>query len=230
MALARLEAAEQAVSDQQREPRGRLRVTATVAIGQALLAPLVPKFLAAYPSVEVTMHLTDRRVDLVTDRFDVALRVGALDDSSLVAQRVGASRYGLFASPRYLEARGTPRTPAELAAHDCLLFARPGTTVRASWPFGTAKRLREVSVTGRLVADDWIVLREAAVRGLGIARLPTLHVREALRKGTLVSLLDDHALPEVPLHLVHFGSRHLPPRTRAFLDFMLPRLARELSE
>ncbi len=224
-AIARLEAAEQAVSEQQREPRGRLRVTATVAIGQTLLAPLLPKFLAAYPSVEVTVHLTDRRVDLVAERFDVALRIGPLEDSSLVAQRVATSRYGLFASQRYFDAHGTPRTPADLVTHDCLLFAKAGTAVRASWPFGKAGRLREVNVSGRLVADDWTVLREAAVRGLGIARLPLLHVRREVRKGTLVSILDDHAPPEVPLQLVYFGRRHLPPRTRAFIDFMRPRLA-----
>ena len=225
-ALARLEAAEQAVSDQQREPRGRLRVTATVAIGQTLLAPLLPKFLETYPHVEVAVHLTDRRVDLVAERFDVALRTGALEDSALVALRIATARHGLFASPRYLAARGTPRTPADLSAHDCLLFAKAGTAVRSSWPLGRAKRLREVSVSGRLVADDWSVLREAAVGGAGIARLPLIHARSAVRKGTLVSLLDDYAPPEVPLHLVFFGGRHLPPRTRAFIEFMHPRLAR----
>jgi DNA-binding transcriptional LysR family regulator len=225
-AIGQLELAEQAVSEQQREPRGRLRVTATVAIGQTLLAPLLPKFLAAYPSVEVTLHLTDRRVDLVAERFDVALRTGALEDSSLVAQRVASSRQGIFASPRYLEAHGTPRAPADLAAHNCLLFAKTGSAVRPAWLLGKAKRQREVSVSGRLVADDWTVLREAAVRGLGVARLPSIHVRDAVRKGMLVSILDEYAPPEVPLHLVYFGGRHLPPRTRAFLEFMRPRLAR----
>jgi DNA-binding transcriptional LysR family regulator len=193
-----------------------------------LLAPLLPAFLEAYPLVEITLHLTDRRVDLVAERFDVALRTGALEDSSLVAVRIASARHGLFASPRYLATRGTPRTPADLAAHDCLLFARAGAAVRSSWPLGKAKRLREVRVSGRLVADDWSVLREAAVRGAGIARLPLLHSRDAVRKGTLVSVLDDYAPPDVPLHLVYFGGRHLPPQTRAFIEFMRPRLAREV--
>ena len=228
-ALARLESAEQAVSEQQREPRGKLRVTTSVAIGQMLLAPLLPKFLEAHPAVEVTLHLTDLRVDLVAERFDVALRIGALEDSTLVAQRIASTRLSLFASPRYLEAHGTPRTPADLAAHNCLLFARAGSALRATWPLGKSRRVREVPVSGRLVADDWAVLREAAIRGLGIARLPDMHVREAVKRGALVSLLDEYASPSVPLHLVHFGGRHLPPRTRAFIDYMQPRLTREVA-
>lgn len=227
-AIARIESAENAVSEQQREPRGRLRVTATVTIGQMLLAPVLAEFLDAYPAVEVTLHLTDRHVDLVGERFDVALRIGPLADSSLVALRVASSGLKLYASPRYLEKHGTPLTPADLATHNCLLFARTGSPARGTWPLGKGKRVREVSVAGRLVADDWGVLREAAVRGVGIARLPAAHVREAVRKRALVSVLDGYAPPDVPLHLVYFGGRHLPPRTRAFVEFARPRLAQLL--
>ena len=161
-AIARFTSAERAVSEQQREPRGLLRVTATVTVGQTLLAPLLAEFLQAYPAVEVSLHLTDRHVDVVAERFDVALRIGALADSSLVAQHVVSSGLQLFASPRYLRTHGTPRTPADLAAHDCLRFAKTGVAVRGTWPLGKGKRTKEVSVSGRLVADDWGVLREAA--------------------------------------------------------------------
>lgn len=225
-AVARLETAERAVSDLQREPQGRLRLSATVSVGQSLLAPLLPEFLQAYPAVEVVLHLTDRHVDLVTERVDVALRVGPLADSSLVASRVASSRVRLFASPRYLQAHGTPRKPADLAKHNCLLFTRTGTAVRAAWPLGSSKRARDVSVSGRLVADDWVVLREAAIRGLGIARLPEIHASEAARSGALVPILDEFAPPPTILHLVHVGGHHLPPRVRAFIEFMRPRLAR----
>ncbi len=224
-AIARLEAAEQAVSELQREPRGRLRVTATVTLGQQLLAPLIAEFLLAHPAVEVTVQLTDRHVDLVAERFDVALRTGALPDSSLVAVPVGSGSWRLAASPRYLASHGTPQKPADLASHHCLLFARAGVAARGTWPLGKARRVREVAVTGRLVADDLVVLREAAVRGLGIARLPAMLLEEAFRGGTLVAVLDDHAPPPVPLQLVHLGGRHMPPRTRAFLEFVRPRLA-----
>lgn len=200
-AIAHFAAAEEAVSSLQREPRGRLRITATVTVGQTLLAPLLAEFLQAFPSVEVSLHLTDRHVDLVAERIDVALRIGARSDSSLVAQHVVSTSLRLFASPKYLETHGTPRKPADLSTHHCLRFAKTGVAVRGTWPLGKGKRVKEIGVAGRLVADDWGVLREAAVRGLGIARLPATVVREAVRKGKLVSVLDEYAPPPTPLHL-----------------------------
>lgn len=229
-AIARLEAAEAAVTELQREPRGKLRVTTTVPLGQAFLAPIVVAFLEAYPSVEVMLHLTDRPVDLVAERFDVALRTGALTDSTLMARPVGNGAYRVVASPDYLARRGTPTRPSDLSEHDCLRFTRLGAAVRTTWPFGRGKRAVEVPVSGRFVSDDFVTLRTAAERGLGIARLPGLIVHEALRAGRLVRLLDGYAAPPTPLHMMYVGGRHLPPRTRAFLDFVEPRLARALSE
>jgi DNA-binding transcriptional LysR family regulator len=227
-ALAHLEAAEHSVSELQKEPRGRLRVTAAVNLGQTLLAPLLAEFLLAYPAVEVALHLTDRHVDLVAERFDVALRVGALPDSSLVSQLVGRSVFRIVASPSYLKAHGTPRKPADLAAHDCLVFAKTGAAPRGTWPLGRASRVREVRVAGRLVADDFTALREAALRGVGIARLPALHIDALIREGELVPVLEEYAPPAMPLQLVHLGGPHMPPRTRVFLEFMRPRLTRVL--
>jgi DNA-binding transcriptional LysR family regulator len=102
--------------------------------------------------------------------------------------------------------------------------------VRTTWPFGKGKRATEVPVSGRLISDDFVVLRRAAERGLGIARLPIVVVHDALRAGTLVSLLEAFAPPPTPLHILHAGGRHLPPRTRAFIDFVHPRLVRVLAE
>jgi DNA-binding transcriptional LysR family regulator len=229
-AIARLEAAEQAVTELQREPRGRLRVTATVPVGESFLAPIVTAFLETYPALEVMLHLTDRPVDLVTDRFDVAVRAGPLPDSSLVARLVGSSAYRVVASPAYLARHGAPRRPSDLSAHHALRFTKLGTAVRTTWPFGKGRRAVEVPVSGRLVSDDFVVLRSAAERGLGIARLPTLVAHEAIRAGRLVGLLESYAPPPTPLHLVHVGGRHLPPRTRAFLDFVQPRLAKSIAE
>lgn len=225
-ALAHIEAAEQAVTALQREPRGRLRVTATVPLGQMYMAPLIVELLEAHPAIEVTLHLTDRHVDLVAERFDVALRTGALPDSSLVAQLVGTSEYRLVASPRYLKERGTPRSPADLSSHSCLLFAKGGAVARGVWPFGRGTRAREIRVAGRFVTDDFVVLREASIRGLGIARLPVGVVSEAIRDKKLIPLLRAHTPAPTPVHLVHPGGRHLPPRTRAFIDFVRPRLAK----
>ncbi len=217
-AIARLEAAEAAVSELQREPRGRLRVTTTVPIGEMLLAPVVAEFLAAYPALEVMVHLTDRHVDLVAERFDVAIRTGALPDSSLVARLIGGSAYRVVASPAYLARHGTPRRPSDLTAHPCLRFTKSGTAVRTTWAFGKGKRATEVPVSGRLVSDDFVVLRQAAERGLGIARLPSVVVHEAIHAGSLVSLLDAFAPPPTQVHILHTGGRHLPPRTRALID------------
>lgn len=228
-AIAHLEAAEAAVTELQREPRGTVRVTTTVPIGELILAPIVAEFLYTYPDIDVILDLSDRAVDLVAERFDVAIRTGALQDSSLVATLVGHSAYRIVASPAYLEGHGTPTRPSDLSSHPCLRFAKLGTVVRTTWSFGKGVRATEVPVTGRLVSDDFIVLRTAAERGLGIARIPVLVAHDALQAGRLVGLLTSYASPPTPLHLIHPGG-NLPPRTRAFIDFVQPRLAAALSE
>jgi DNA-binding transcriptional LysR family regulator len=229
-AFARLDAAEAAVTELQREPRGKLRVTATVPIGELLLAPIVADFLDAHPAVEVTLHLTDRQVDLVAERFDVAFRTGPLPDSNLVARRLGSGPYRVVATGAYLARHGTPQRPSDLVGHSCLRFTKLGTAVRTTWPFGKGKRAIEVPVTGRLVSDDFVTLRTAAERGLGIARLPAIVAHDAIRAGRLQCLLESFTPPPTPMHVVHVGGRHLPPRTRAFLDFVEPRFVRALEQ
>ncbi|MEN9540686.1 MAG: hypothetical protein RLZZ631_1702 [Cyanobacteriota bacterium] len=229
-AIARLEAAQEAVTELQREPRGRVRVSTAVTIGELFLAPILAEFLEAFPAVEVQLQLTDRPVDLVAERFDVAIRAGHLPDSSLIARRIGCSTYRVVASPAYLARHGTPQRPADLSSHACLRFTRSGMEVRDRWPFGAGARSSEVPVSGRLVSDDFVVLRTAAEQGLGIARLPGLLVHEAIQSGRLVALLDDQAPPPNPLHLLHPGGGRLPARTRAFIDFIQPRMTQSLAE
>jgi DNA-binding transcriptional LysR family regulator len=229
-AIARLEAAQEAVTELQREPRGRLRVTTAVTIGELFLAPVLAEFLEAFPEVEVLLQLTDRPVDLVAERFDVAIRAGELPDSSLIARWIGCSTYRVVASPAYLASRGTPQRPSDLSSHACLRFTRSGMEVRDRWPFGVGARRSEVPVSGRLVSDDFVVLRTAAEQGLGLARLPGLLVHDAIQAGRLVALLDDQAPPPSPLHLLHPGGGRLPARTRAFIDFVQPRMAQSLAD
>ena len=229
VAIARLEAAQDAVAELQREPRGRLRVTTAVTIGELFLAPVLAEFLQAFPAVEVLLQLTDRPVDLVAERFDVAIRAGELAESSLISRRIGSSTYRVVASPDYLSRHGTPERPADLSSHACLRFTRSGMEVRPSWPFGAGARRTEVPVGGRLVSDDFVVLRTVAEQGLGIARLPGLLVHDAIQAGRLVALLDDQAPPPNPLHLLYPGGGRLPACTRAFIDFVQPRLAQALA-
>ncbi len=229
-ALVHLEAAEAAVGELQHEPRGLLRVTTTVPIGERFLAPIVADFLAAYPTLEVMVHLTDRPVDLVAERFDVALRTGLLPDSDLVARLVGTSAYRVVASPTYLARHGTPQHPTDLSAHACVRFAKVGAAVGTTWPFGKGKRAVQVAVHGRLVSDDFTVLLTAAEHGVGIARLPTVVAHESIRAGRLVTLLDAHAPPPTQLHLITVNTRRPPTRTRVFLDFVHPRLMRALAD
>ncbi len=135
-AIARLEAAQEAVTELQREPRGRLRITTAVSIGELFLAPVLSQFLEAYPAVEVVLLLSDRLVDLVAERFDVAIRAGQLRDSSLIARRIGSTSDRIVASAAYLARHGTPQRPSDLSSHACLCFSRSVMEVRSSWPFG----------------------------------------------------------------------------------------------
>jgi len=224
-AMALLQTAEQSVSALHLAPSGVVRITATPEMGRTLLAPLLTEFLRLYPAVEVALHLTSRHVDLVAERIDVALRVGPLPDSSLVAQRVGSSVLRLVASPDYLRAQGTPLVPADLTQHQCLRFVRTGDALRQTWTLGRGRRAQKVAVSGPLVADDLQVLHEAARGGLGIARLPAPIVREALRTGQLLTVLEDWQPPETTLFLVHAGGRFVPSRVKALVAFLAPRLS-----
>ena len=229
-AITRLEAAEAAVTELHSEPRGKLRVTTTIAVGEQFLAPIVAEFLDAFPSVEVMVHLTDRQVDLVSERFDVAIRAGELPDSSLVGRLVGSVASRIVASAAYLARRGVPLRPSDLSSHACLRFTKAGVAVRTVWPFRSGKRLIEVPVGGRLVSDDFVVLRTAAECGAGIARLPATVVHASLRDGRLVSVLDGFAPTPTPLHVLYVGARRMPSRTRAFIDFLYPRMVRAVGE
>lgn len=229
-ALAGLQAAGTAVMALRNEPRGTLRITATVSLGERFLAPIVAGFLDAYPAVDLEVLLTDRPVDLISEGFDVAIRAGELPDSSLVARRVGSSTYRIVGSPAYFQQAGVPERPADLATHRCLRFAKAGTVPSATWTFQTGKKRVDVPVHGRLVSDDFIVLRTTAEQGGGVARLPTPVVVQALRSGRLQAVLDDHAPPATPIHLLHAGSRRVAPQTRAFLSYAYEPLVTALAD
>ncbi|HEY8924599.1 MAG TPA: LysR substrate-binding domain-containing protein [Polyangia bacterium] len=203
------------VMDATAEPRGALRVTATSASAASVGAVLL-RLVERYPQVILDLEFTDRKVDLVAEGFDIAVRPGALGDSSLIARPLGRGQPGYYASPAYLQRRRRPRTPRDLTDHACLVFT--GSSRVARWKFRAGRKTREIAVRGPLRANSLEVVRLAAVRGHGVAWLPETLARDDVAAGRLLPVLRDHWPAPVPVHLVYPSSRHLAPQVRAAID------------
>ncbi|WP_029353822.1 LysR family transcriptional regulator [Bosea sp. 117] len=208
-------------------PRGRLRISASVAFGECCLLPLVPKFLALHPQVELDISLTDAVIDLVDDRTDIALRTGPLRDSALKARKLLEVRRVIVASPDYLRRHGAPATPRDLADHNCLRF-----NFRRSldeWPFRdpASGEPYGVSVTGNAYGNNGVILRQFALDGLGLARLGSFHVAADIAAGRLVPVLEGFNAGDIEMvHAVYVGHEHLAVRIRAFIDFLAAAIPR----
>ncbi len=197
--------------------RGLLRVTAPLQFGRRHVAPLVIAFLEAFAGMQVELVLNDRNIDLIEEGIDVAVRIGALADSSLQARRVGEVRRMLVASPAYVARRGTPRKPADLADHDTIFGSTQSEP--SEWRFGPARRASVVRLSPRLMVNE-VEARLVAVRaGQGIARVLSYQVSEELEAGSLVRLLAAYEPPALPVHLVAASRGHRAPKVQAFLDF-----------
>jgi DNA-binding transcriptional LysR family regulator len=217
--LAEIEQADAEVSAARQEPQGTLRVALPASFGNQYVAPLVPAFAARYPAVQLSLSLSDRHVSLVEEGFDLAIRIASLADSSLAARKLAPNRRVVCASPAYLERYGTPRTPQDLAAHNCVLAGDFNATWEYKGPDGKADTVR---VNGRYVCDNWEVLREWALAGLGVALKSTWDVRRHLEDGSLVSLLPGYSFhSDVAIYALYPHRRHLPAKTRAFIDFLV---------
>lgn len=220
--LADLAEANQSVSQLQAAPRGRLRVNAPMSFGFLHLAPAIPDFLFRFPEVEIDMIMNDRFVDLVDEGFDVAVRIGALEDSSLVARKLAPIHRAVCASPAYLKVHGAPVSPDELTAHDCLCYSN--VSLAHEWRFVAADgRPWPIEVKGRLAANNGDAIRAAALRGLGLAYLPTFIIGGDLQEGALVTVLDSFVPQDMTLNAVYPHARHLSPKVRAFVDFLSQR-------
>lgn len=205
-------------------PRGRLRVAAPLVFGRLHVAPVVTAFLAAQPAVTADLQLADRNVDLLEEAIDVALRIGPLRDSGLVARRVGSVRRLVAASPDYLAARGTPAGPEDLARHAIVEFRSRATP--PDWRFlGPEGREVVQRVLPRFAVNEAQAAVAAAVAGHGIVSALSYQMAAELESGALVRLLRGWEMPALPVSLVFPSARLLPPRVRAFLDFAAPRLA-----
>jgi DNA-binding transcriptional LysR family regulator len=214
-----------AVAEEAGTPSGTLRVTAPLAFSQLHLAPALADFLTAQPRVTVDLSAEDRVVDLVSERFDLAIRMGRIKDATLVARKLADDRLVVCGAPAYFARRGLPRTPGELLGHNCLRYANIPT--RLDWRFrDAAGEISIVPVTGSLIAGNGAVLREAAVAGLGLAVLPSYMVADELRTGRLKAILADYKRGDIGVYAVYLNRRHLPAKLRAFVDFLAARFSR----
>lgn len=226
--LEELGEAERAASGEYSAPRGELFMTAPVVFGRLHALPIVIEFLRAYPDIDIRLGLADRIVNILEEPVDLAVRIGHLPDSSLVARRVGATRRVICASPAYLAARGTPSIPGDLAGHDCITFE--GMTAPEAWTFPAGKSEAAVAIRSRLVVSTAEAAVDAAKAGIGITRVLSYQAAGALRDGTLVLALEDFEPASLPVNLVHVGQRLLPLKLRAFLDFATPRLQARIAD
>lgn len=217
--LAELEEAENEASALQRSPKGVLRLNTSVGLADPV-APLIAAFMSRYPEVTIDLTITERMIDLIGDGFDLAIRAEPLPDSRLIARRLRTSRYMLVAAPAYLEARGTPQRPADLAAHNCLHYGREQT----SWRFTGAAGAETVAVSGTFHANSANVLRIAALHGHGIALLSRYFIEEDLAAGRLLPVLPAYQPPEYSVSAIYPQSRRLSAKVRSFIDFVAQRL------
>jgi DNA-binding transcriptional LysR family regulator len=220
--LADIEEVEAEVTRSRGSPRGRLHVHTSNAFGVHQLAPALPEFLMRYPDIEVELSITDRIVDLVGERADVAIRGGPIADTSLSARKIGEFERTICAAPSYLARRGVPRTPAELASHVCVVAA----PMPSRWPFRTRTGLDLVEIMPRVTTDNGEAALRLALGGAGIARLADVIIGEPIRSGLLVPLLTDvHHTELLPLSAIYLAGRHRLPKVRVFLDFLVEQFA-----
>jgi DNA-binding transcriptional LysR family regulator len=218
-ALSTLSEARDVATEATGEPRGTVRLTAPVDMGGGVVAEVLTKFAREFPRVCVDVELTARLVDLVAEGFDLAIRAGQLRDSSLVARRLAEAQMVLVASPEYLKRRGTPRTPADLAKHECILWrSRQG---EAKWSLEGPRGTETVVVRGSLAGDDFTFVRAVAAQGGGVGLVPVPGTAPDFEAGRLVPVLTDYHGPSSPVHLVYPSARFLPQRVAVLRDFLI---------
>lgn len=223
--LAELEEAEDAVAQRSGDVAGRLRVSVPLGFGVNHIAPVITELLMRHPRLSIDAVYTDRRVDLIAERFDAAVRIGSLEDSTLVARRVAPIHAAVVASDAYLAKHGRPESPEDLARHTCLIYT--GTQQPRQWRFRSGKKWHSVRVDGPLHSDNGDTIAAAAAAGLGIAVLPTFTAAPYIKNRQLVRLLDDYAFADAGLYLVRAPGSLVPAKVRTFFDAMVERFGGE---
>ena len=217
-----LDAAEQAVSNLQAKPQGRIKLTAPVTYGEQQLLPLINDFMVQYSDIEVTAFLSNQKIDLIDGGYDLAIRIGKLSDSTMMAKKLSRRTNFVCAAPTYLEKYGTPHALSELSQHNCLLGTRD------YWHFiengKNADKEKNLRVSGTVQYNSGHSLVDAALKGLGIVQLPDYYVQQYLASGELVSLLDNYREPEESIWAIYPHNRHLSPKIRLLVDYLAERL------
>lgn len=221
-----LDEAERAAAGEYVSARGNLIVTAPIVFGRLHLIPIVVAFMEVYPEVDIRLILSDGVADLVEENIDIALRIGVLPDSTLLATKVGEIRRVICASPAYFERHGVPASPSDLRYHRCITFE--GQSHPETWSFGVANALA-VPVHSRLAATTAEACVDATRLSAGLTRVLSYQVEEPVRKGELVLALEDYEPAPIPVNLVYRGGGLVPLKLRAFIDFVVPRLRARLT-
>ena len=217
-----LEDAESAVTEQQMSPRGRLRLAVGMDFGLMYVAPAVAELMRLYPDLAIDVSFEDRMVDLVAEGFDLAVRIGRLKDSSLVARKLAEARSVVCASPAYLDREREPASPSDLTAHSCLIYTNQ--VDGPIWRFTVEGEIVSVAVDGRVAANNGRALVEAAAQGVGLAYVPEFLCCDELRSGALREVLGGLG-PPAPIWAVYPHNRHLSAKVRVFVDFLATRLS-----
>lgn len=209
-----LEAAERAITNLQATPQGKIKLTAPVTYGEQQVLPLINDFIQIYPDLEVTALLTNQNMDLVENGFDLAIRIGNLADSTLIAKKLGKRTNYVCAAPSYIEKYGMPHSLSELEQHSCLMGTND------YWRFIDNGKERNIRLSGRLRYNSGIALADAALKGLGIVQLPNYYVQSYLDSGQLIALLDNYKIPNETIWAIYPQNRHLSAKIRLLIDYL----------
>ena len=216
-ALSAAKKAEDAVTELQGEPQGKLKISSPMSFGRLHVAPFIPKFMQRYPKLQIDLVMDDRNIDLVADGIDVAIRSGDMPDSTLIARKLAPLRQVLCASPAYIERHGMPIIPAELSERNCILFSYSGDA--NEWTLSRDDKSEAVMVSGSYRVNNSEAILEALLEGVGIGRLPTFVAGPELKAGNLVRILESYHIPDHIFYAVFPERQYLPAKVRAFLDF-----------
>lgn len=213
-----IEEMEGVAGEQTSSPHGTLTLSAPTSFGILQLQKAIPEYIKRYPNVKISLSLADRFIDVVSEGFDVGIRIAKLEDSSLIARKIAPCKQVLCASPEYLNKKGTPKVPIDLALHPCLVYSndlKPDT-----WILHGPDGIESIKVSGPVCADNGDILKEAAVAGLGVTLLPTFIVGAEIKAGSLQHILSDYYPPEISVYAVFPSHRYLSVKVRTFVDFL----------